>query len=122
MRLLCTALLGLLFCGSGYSQKSEHHQLAWCSSGNVAEEGYVVTIFMRDHKTYMEAANCFTWGYRCTDTIAYFGTIEVAKLNGDYIGSNGELRFDQDENTIVFKNYDPSVTVTFKHADCHVLP
>ena len=121
MRQLRVGLLGLIFCGNSHSQAREYRELANCHSGNV-ENGYVVRIFSLDQRTYMEAANCFIWHYRCFNYITDFGTSEVAKLNGDYIGSNGELRFDRDENTIVFHNYDPSVTVTFKREDCFVLP
>jgi hypothetical protein len=120
-------LLGLLFCASSLSHAADptgtsaSRELVRCRSGVNSSgqvNGYVVSIIERNGKTFMAAEKCFLWHSRCQVTEVDFGTFEVTQIYGSYFGNSGSLRFDTSDNSVVFENYEPSVTVTFREDQC----
>ena len=123
MKRLSYVLSGFLFCTSALSQSADlggsvtTKELVECSTA-VNLNGYVVRIFDREGKTYMEAQKCFIWHRRCMNTEVDFGTTEVTRVNEDYFGSSGSLSFSIGDDIVVFENYEPKVSVTFRKDRC----
>ena len=69
-------------------------------------------------KTYMEAQKCYIWHLRCMDSEVDFGTTEVTRVYEDYFGSAGSLSFSIGDDIVVFENYEPKVSVTFRKDQC----